>query len=269
MGIGFALGGIAKGITDQQELAQKGKALDLQTAELKSNTAYRNAMLGLESKRLDATTGIETANKARELYNGLLDSAQKIISKGFEQGKDVNWAADLLNKMGPQISSMGQAAGIDPNATMAQVKGILTSGITPETKVGQAWEKVQQKIADGTPLTPGEEQLKQIKLTEMKALMSGGGGTAGAGDLPTDNMSPPTAPAAPAAPAPMPAAPAPAAASSPMAPAVAAPAAATAAPHPPVPPSLIGKAIAWSGQTQRFYDKAGNAYNQQGVPVPQ
>lgn len=127
MGIGFALGGIAKGITDQQDLAQKRQALALQTSEMQNNNSYRNAALGMEQKRLDAETALQRRTQIMDTFKMLSDSVTNTI-QGASGKAPPDQIAGAIQPQVQGMKSLAPALGIDPSQIDGQVQGLLLAG---------------------------------------------------------------------------------------------------------------------------------------------
>lgn len=246
MGFGMVLGGVAKGLTAQQELAQRQQQLALQQQTLQSNQDYRNATLGLEQKRVDASTGAQAATQARTIYDGLLGNVKTVIQHGLEAGQD---PAAIAKAIQPQVSYMqtlAPVAGIDVSAAANEIQSMLGSGIkakgmTPTEHIGQIFSDFRA----GKPLSKQDKALLDNYFKQQNPV-NGMIQQELPGASPAPSSLVPDMPAGGGAPA---------------------GAGAPAAPVPPVPDALKGKGALWSPSKQRFYLPDGSVYNQQGVPV--
>lgn len=260
MGFGMVAGGIAKGIVGQQDLAQKQKALALQTAELQNNNAYRNASLGLEQQRLKATTGIEQSSQARQLYANGLETIKATIAASLKNGNNPQQIKDAIaGPLGYLMNVVGPAAGIPGQVTDQTVSAMIATG-SPTPSPSDHLGEIIANFRAGKPLSKQDKALldnyqkAQNPYAGMLKDAVGGPDTSFSSMVPDLGGAPGGAPAVPApapeAPAAAPApAPAPAAPAS-MAPAVTEPAAPKA---PPIPKKLVGKSPRWSPNDPKFF----------------
>jgi hypothetical protein len=262
MGIGYVLGGVAKGLQAQDELAQKQQVADA-AAQMDATK------IGLAAQSLSVKQQALQDSQDRNLQtqvNKHIADVTKLVTEIIKNGQTSGTAPDkLMNAVAPlldDIDAWGARVGQDTSKIRASIVATVQNPTTAPVKVGQTLEQIKADLAAGKKLTPSQQKLYDDSLHAdfLSSLLTPDATGEGA-------PAPAAAPAPLETPAPAPA-PAPVAAPGGEVPVRSVKTQAISAPPPPVPPALASKpGLAWSPSRQKFYDAQGNAYNQQGVPV--
>jgi hypothetical protein len=272
MGFGFALGGVAKGLIAQDELAQKQTIAD-------AAAARANAQIGIALKGLDLRERTLADTQSRNLQtqvNKHISDSVKVVMQIIKNGQATNTPPDkLMNAVAPlldDIDAWGLRIGSDTSKLRLGITNLLKTGVTAAPKVWSTLEDIKAKLSRGEKLTPGQQKLYDDSLHSNaiqdlidQALQGSEGGDTG-------SPAAPAVPATPAAPAggEVPVRPvqtqtisAPVAASTPAA-ASPAPASAPAAGQggiPPIPPGLASiPGLQYSASLNKFYDPAARKF---------
>jgi hypothetical protein len=268
MGFGYVLGGIAKGLQEQDELAQKQQVANAAAAKADAQLAMTAKSLSLKEQSL---ADAKDRNVQSQVNKHIADSV-KVITQIIKNGQATGTPPDkLMNAVAPlldDVDAWGLRIGSDTSKLRTGILNLVQAGAKAPTKVGATLEDIKANYAaTGKFQNAAQERLYRDSLHQdaveaaIKDALEGINGATPAEQKPNASSIAPTSTSAPA--------PTPVQTQTIAAPGPATPAGTGGgAPMPPTPASLANKpGLAWSPSRQKFYDAQGNAYNQQGVPV--
>lgn len=254
-GIGFALGGLAKGIQAGVQATQEQQALEQRQQTILQDQSLREKALGIQQQQLEREGQQDLMAKADKTIGQLMGVITETIKAARAGGSSPEqiMSGEGIQRLLANIDALATGTGRDPSIYRDQIQATLEAPTEAQQEVGKAKElqaagvskevdplpAIKGKIARGEELTPGESRLYNDSLKSS--------GNALAETLRALGIGEEAAPAATPTPGEAAAAPAPT--------------------IPPVPASLAGRGAKWSPSKQRWYLPDGSSYNQQGVPM--
>ena len=269
MGLGIALGGVAKGLESAENARTQTRELDLRQQALAATVDYRNKALSAKQQQIVENHRRTLSLEVDKVVAANLKVVGDVIKGAREAGNTPEQIAAAVEPLLADAETLYAKIGKDSSSFRSQANALIGIPQKPNgMTVGGTLESIKAKLATGQPLNEGEQTIYNdaLRMSKLDRQILG----LGIGD---DIFGKPEATADPAAPStPAIATPVPAATSAqPPAPApTPAPAAATSpsAPMPPVPANLAGKpGLGWSPSKQRWFLPDGTSFNQQGVLI--
>jgi hypothetical protein len=186
MGIGIALGGVARGLESAEQALQNQQELKLRQQTILQDADLRKQAVGVQERGLQRAEQQDLLSQADTIIGNELKVVGEVIKEGLAAGHTKEQLATAVEPILADVDRLSARVGRDSSVYRNQVGAMLTQPTaaqaaaaegTAEAEKSKAMtaagvssanvmETIKLKIARGDQLTPGEERLYSDSLKQ-------------------------------------------------------------------------------------------------------
>src|SRR5680860_1305810 len=154
MGIGIALGGVAKGIDSAEQAKFNQEQLALRRQGLTQDAKLREQALGIQQQQLVQSKWRDLMTQAGQQITSTTSLITETIKSAREAGNDPQQIAAAVEPLVVTVEELSQSAGL--NSTIRQRVGVMVGGPTATDMATAAGNAAgTEKLAEATALEAG------------------------------------------------------------------------------------------------------------------